>query len=30
VIAKLETSHHHLDEGIEDYVSWGASLGLLF
>jgi hypothetical protein len=30
VIAKLETASHDLDEGIESYVAWGASLGLLF
>jgi hypothetical protein len=30
VIAKLETAIHDLDEGIESYVAWGASLGLLF
>ena len=30
VIAKLETAFHDLDEGIESYVAWGASLGLLF
>jgi hypothetical protein len=30
VIAKLETASHDLDEGIESYLAWGASLGLLF
>lgn len=29
-IAKVETAFHDLDEGVESYVSWGASLGLLF
>lgn len=29
-IAKLETAFHDLDKGVESYVSWGASLGLLF
>jgi len=30
VLAKFETDFHDLDRGIESYVSWGASLGLLF
>ena len=30
VVAKLETAYHHYDEGIGSYVSWGASLGVVF
>ncbi|MGH0032471.1 MAG: hypothetical protein ACQGVC_21985 [Myxococcota bacterium] len=30
VIGKLETAFHDLDDGIESYVAWGASLGVLF
>jgi hypothetical protein len=30
VIAKVETAFHDFDGGIESFVAWGASLGLLF
>jgi hypothetical protein len=30
VILKAETDFHEWDEGIRDYVAWGASLGLIF